>query len=303
MLPAYSDICGISEKEIDDYFKDSTTELAATNGLTYEETREKLKSWYDGYHFSLNSTGIYNPFSLLNTFANNIFSDYWFETGTPSFLVELLKNTDYDLNRLQKEPISVNVLNSMDAMRNNPIPVIYQSGYLTINDYNDDFQAYTLKYPNKEVERGFIKYLIPYYTSCDENNSIFHIMNFVKEIREGRPEEFMERLRTMYDAKDYRLVGDKEVDFQNTLTVIFMMLGFYVEVEKASSRGRADIVISTKDYVYIMELKLDGSAEDALQQIEDKDYAKPFAMDSRKLYKIGVNFSSATHGIEKYLIQ
>ncbi len=302
MIPEYADICGISEKEMHSYFEESIKELASSNKLTYEETCDKLKEQYDGYHFCLNSVGVYNPFSLLNTFKKKIFSDYWFETGTPSFLVELLQKTDYDLNRIQKEEIPSEVLNSVENFSRNPIPMIYQSGYLTIKGYNEEFKKYSLGFPNNEVKEGFIKYMMPFYTPVDEIESAFFVERFVEDVRNGNTEDFMERLKAMFANGNYKVTGEMEKYFQNALYFVFMMMGFYTEVERHTSRGRADIVIQTKDYVYVMELKLDGSAEEALQQIEDKGYAEPFAKDSRKLYKIGVNFSSATRGSEEYVI-
>ncbi len=302
MLPAYMDICGISEQEIHTYFEEGVQELAANNRLTYEETRAKLKEQYDGYHFGQNSIGIYNPFSLLNTFKNQTFRDYWFETGTPTFLMELLKKTDYNLNRLQEEELSADVLGSVESMSTNPIPVIYQSGYLTIKGYDEEFKTYRLGFPNREVEQGFIKYLLPYYTPLSQNESSFSIAQFVKEVRSGQPEQFMERLQALFADGDYEIAGNMEKYFQNALYVIFKMMGFYTEVERRTARGRMDVTIQTKDYIYILELKLDGSAEAALKQIEEKGYAAPFAKDGRTLYKIGINFSSATRGIDEYLI-
>ncbi len=299
----YVDICGISEKEIHTYFEESIQKLALKNELTYEQTCDKLKEQYDGYHFEMNTEGIYNPFSLLNTFDQEKFSDYWFETGTPSFLVELLKKTDYNLNGIQDEEVSGDILNSIESMYEDPIPVIYQSGYLTIKGYDERFATYRLGFPNNEVKQGFIRYLLPFYVPIKGNRTAFFINNFVKDVEGGQPEEFMQRLKTMFANRSYEIAGDKERDFQNCMWVVFMMMGFYTEVERHTSYGRMDIVIRTNDYIYVMELKLDGSAEAALQQIEDKGYAKPFAKDPQKLYKIGVNFSSATRGIEEYLIR
>ncbi len=298
-----SDICGISEKEIHTYFKESVNELATANGLTYEACCAKLKERYDGYHFCPGSEGMYNPFSLLNTLDNRAFRDYWFETGTPSFLVHLLKQTGYDLNQLQEDDLTGDVLNSIDSMSENPIPVIYQSGYLTIKGYDERFQTYRLGFPNKEVEQGFIKYLVPFYTPVTENKTAFYIQHFIKDVERGNPEAFMERLTAMFANTSYEIAGQMELYFQNAMYLVFMMMGFYTEVERRTSRGRMDVVVQTADYIYILELKLDGSAEDALRQIEEKNYAAPFAADPRKLYKIGVNFSSQTRGIEKYLIE
>ncbi len=298
----YADICGISEREIHFYFDESVKDLSETNGMTTELTYAKLKEQYDGYHFEYDTEGIYNPFSLLNTFNKRKFRDYWFETGTPSFLVELLKRTKYDLNRLQEEEVTSDILNSIDSMSYNPIPVIYQSGYLTIKDYDGRFDTYKLGFPNQEVKQGFIKYLLPFYTPIEENRTAFFINNFIKEIEQGKPEQFMERLQTMFANSSYEIAGDMEKYFQNALYLVFMMMGFYTEVERRTSRGRMDVVIQTKDYIYIMELKLDGSAEEALRQIDEKGYAQPFAMDKRKVFKIAVNFSSETRGIDSFLI-
>ncbi len=302
MSPLYADICGISEKEIHTYFSESVRELAAANGQTFEEACSKLKEQYDGYHFEHGAEGMYNPFSLLNTLDSKVYRDYWFETGTPSFLVHLLKLTSYDLNQLQEAEVQGDVINSIDSMSTNPIPVIYQSGYLTIKGYDERFGEYRLGFPNKEVEHGFLKYLMPFYTPVTPNQTMSFIGNFVRDVERGNPEQFMERLQTMFDDSSYEIAGDMEKYFQNAMYLVFKMMGFYTEVERRTSRGRMDVVVQTKDYVYIIELKLDGSAEEALKQIDDKGYAAPFAMDNRQLYKIGINFSSTTRGIDSYLI-
>ncbi len=235
--------------------------------------------------------------------ARRRFSDYWFETGTPTFLVELLKQDNYDLDNLLEEEVTADVLNDISYERINPIPVIYQSGYLTIKGYNKRFGTYRLGFPNKEVEQGFIKYLVPFYTPIQPTKTGFYVQYFIKEVEGGKPEAFMERLTAMFANTNYEIVGEMEKYFQNAMYLVFMMMGFYTEVERRTSRGRMDVVVQTADYIYIMELKLDGSAEEALRQIEEKNYAAPFAKDPRTLYKIGVNFSSRTRGIEKYLIK
>ena len=298
----YIDICGITEAEIHRYFEDSLHQMAEKENTTYESICEELRLRYDGYHFETGTVGIYNPFSLLNTLNKQKFGDYWFETGTPSFLVHLLKQADYDLNDLQTEQVSADVLNSVDSMSKNPIPVIYQSGYLTIKNFDEEFKMYRLGFPNREVENGFSKYLLPMYTPIEKNKSEFYIANFVTDIRKGRPEAFLERLQTLFADGDYQITGKMEKYFQNSMFLIFKMMGFYTEVEKHTARGRIDVVIKTKDYIYIIELKLDGSADEALKQIEDRGYAEPFRNDNRLLFKIGINFSSETRGIEQWKI-
>ena len=276
--------------------------LGERNGLTKEECYTKLKEQYDGYHFDYKTEGLYNPFSILNTLAKMKFADYWFETGTPSFLVYLMKNSNYQLDKLTEEQVPGDFLNSIDSMSRNPIPVIYQSGYLTIKGYDERFGNYQLGFPNKEVENGFIKYLIPFYTPVEEEKTGFFITNFIMDIERGDPESFMQRMQSMFADTDYKITGKMELYFQNAMYLVFKMLGFYTDVERTTSNGRIDIVLKTKDYIYVMELKLDGTADDALRQIEEKDYALPFAKDSRKLYKIGVDFSSETRGIKEWKI-
>lgn len=167
----FADICGISEADLHEVFDESIKELGDANGLTYEETCQRLKDQYDGYHFCENSIGVYNPFSLLNTFDRLKFSDYWFQTGTPSYLMHLLKENDYDLMELQGANVPVSDLLNVDSMYTNPIPVLYQSGYLTIKGYDSEFDLYILDYPNKEVEKGFVNFLIPYFTPLKEGQS------------------------------------------------------------------------------------------------------------------------------------
>ena len=299
----YIEICGITEQEIHDRFDDDVAALGQKYNITKEECYARLKKRYNGYHFETNTIGIYNPFSLLNTLNKLKFGDYWFETGTPSFLVQVLQNADYDLNDLQNEPVSADLINSVDSMARNPIPVIYQSGYLTIKGYDERFKRYNLGFPNEEVENGFIKYLLPLYTPVEEHKTEFYIINFIDDIEHGRIDSFLERLQTLFADGDYRITGKMEKYFQNSMYLIFKMMGFYVDVERTTCRGRIDIVMKTKDYIYVMELKLDGTAEDALRQIEDKGYAEPFRNDPRQIYMIGVNFSSETRGIEKWKIK
>ena len=303
MLEPYADICGITEKEIHCMFDSEVALLAGKEGIEKDECYARLKDCYDGYHFRQNSEGVYNPFSLLNTLKSKCFGDYWFETGTPSFLVYLLKQADYNLNNLQEEMVSADILNSVDSMSKNPIPVIYQSGYLTIKDYDREFKIYRLGFPNKEVENGFIKYLLPLYTPIEENKSEFYVANFINDIRKGNPDGFMERLQSLFADSDYKITGKMEKYFQNSMYLIFKMMGFFTEVERTTSRGRMDIVMKTKDYIYVMELKLDGTADEALRQIDDKGYAEPFKTDGRLIYKIGVSFSSETRGIEEWRIE
>ena len=298
----YADVCGITEAELHENFETSIHELAESEGISYDETCARLKDRYDGYHFSAFSVGVYNPFSLLNALKKNELGDWWFETGTPTFLVQLLKDSDYDLNKLQNGEAEASELSGVNAFEGNPIPVIYQSGYLTIKGYDKRFEHYILGFPNKEVENGFVRQLLPMYAAGRKMNTTFNPKLFISDVESGDPESFMSRLQTFFEDADYRIAGKKEIYFQNVMFVVFKILGFFIEVERATSRGRIDVVIKTPAYVYIIECKLDGSAEEALRQIEQRGYAKPFAQDKRKLFKIGVNFSSETRGIAEWKV-
>ena len=302
MVPDYADICGISEQELHIYFEESIRVLASANGLSYEETCGKLREQYDGYHFYPNTTGIYNPFSLLSTFQYKLFQDYWFRTGTPTFLVKLLQKNDYELKELKGLYVDGSALQSVDEEYADPIPVLFQSGYLTISGYDPEM-GYRLDFPNREVERGFFNFLVPYYTSLLKSSVKGYLNKLTAAVRQGRPDDLLRTLQSMLSGKPYMLAGgDKEVHFQNTLYLIFVMLGYNVQVEQATSQGRMDVTIQTPEYVYILELKLDKSAEEALQQIKDNQYACPFQTDVRKVFLIGANFSSETRTVEKWLI-
>lgn len=303
MIPDYADICGISEKELHEYFEESLQELASANGMTYEQVCEKLRGQYDGYHFYPNSVGIYNPFSLLNTFQYKLFQDYWFRTGTPTFLVKLLQQNEYDLKALKGLYVDDSALQSVDEDYADPIPVLFQTGYLTFSGYDPEM-GYRLDFPNQEVERGFFNFLLPYYTSVLKSGVKSYLNKLTAAVRQGKPNDLLRTLQTMLAGKPYMLAGgDKEVHFQNTLYLIFTMLGYNVQVEQATSQGRMDVTIQTPDYVYIFELKLDKSAEEALQQIKNSQYARPFQTDSRKVFLIGANFSSATRTVEKWMVE
>lgn len=302
MWNEYITLCGVSNQEIHENLEEELHEFAKVQNMTYDEVNAELGKWYDGYHFTHDSIGIYNPFSLLNAFKRKDFNNYWFETGTPTYLVELLKRNHYDLERMATEETSSDVLNSIYGDEQ-PIPVIFQSGYLTIKSYDKEFGLYRLGFPNKEVEEGFINFLMPFYTRFNKIEAPFEIQKFVREIRAGQLEAFFNRLKSFLADTPYELISEQERHYQNVLFIIFKLVGFYTEVEYHTSEGRVDLVLKTKDYIYIMEFKLNGSAEDALQQIHDKHYAQPFQSDKRKIFKIGVNFSSKTRNIEKWIVE
>lgn len=246
---------------------------------------------------------MYNPFSLLNAFKNKEFGSYWFETGTPTYLVKLLQKHHYDLHHIGHEETTAEVLNSIDSASDNPIPIIYQSGYLTLKGYDSRFGIYSLGFPNREVEEGFIKFLLPFYANTSAIESQFEIQKFVREGESGDYNSFFHRLQGFFADTPYELVRDLELHYQNVLFIIFKLVGFYTKAEYHTSEGRIDLILQTDKFIYIMEFKLNGTAEEALQQINEKHYAQPFENDGRKIFKIGVNFSAETRNIEKWIVE
>lgn len=299
----YHDICGISEQELLKYFPDHIAALAESNGMTKDECVEELRQRYDGYHFHQNGKGVYNPFSVLNTLDSLEFGDYWFETGTPTYLVTLLRRHHYDLEQMSKAEVTADVLNSINSESNDPIPVIYQSGYLTIKNYKERFKKYVLGFPNKEVERGFVQYLAPYYFSKELRRNAFDVEEFANDVEGGQPERFCKRLQTLFASAPYDAEMSREGNYQNVVWVVFKMLGFYTQMEYKTSDGRIDLLVETADYRYVMEFKLDGTAEEALQQIKDKDYPLQFQLDDKKTFLVGINFTKETRTIEKWVIE
>lgn len=303
MDPRFVDICGISEDELHEYFDTEVAELAANNNKTKDEAYTELRQRYDGYHFSIGASGLYNPFSVLNTLEKRVFKDYWFATGTPTYLVELLKKTDFKLDDFSNLEVSQEDLDSIHQADINPIPVLFQSGYLTIKEANEEFDLYVLDFPNEEVRQGFVKFLLPYYVYCKQSQQKTIVSKFVTSLRNGDADTFMRLLQSLMSGTPYELIRELENHYQNVMYIITRLMGFYIQAEYRTSNGRIDLLIGTDKYVYIIELKFNGTAAEALSQIEEKDYSLPFAIDDRQIIKIGANVSGETRNLEEWLIK
>ena len=303
MVKDYADICGLSEKELHDNFDESVSELGDSNDLSKDESYLKLKKMYDGYHFTHNSVGVYNPFSLLNAFSDREFKEYWFETGTPTLLGNVMKKTSFDVTTLSDNVVvSVEDLSGIQDIVNRPIPLFFQTGYLTIKDYDKEFNIYTLGFPNDEVKNGFLKFIFSYYVPVNPAEGNTTTYRLATALRSGKPDNFMCTLEALFANTTYQIQGDAEKNFQYAMYIIMELLGEYVQAERSTSNGRIDLLLQTKDYIYIVELKIDNTADAALQQIEEKGYAKPFVSDPRKIFKIGVSFSTANRRIEEWKV-
>ena len=298
----FVEVCGITEAELHQYFDEEIDALAQQNRQTKEEAYAELRKRYDGYHFCENSVGMYNPFSVLNTLEKRSYKDYWFATGTPTYLVELLKKSGFELQALSNYETSESALSSIHRADINPIPVLFQSGYLTIKGYDEEFGVYKLDYPNEEVRQGFIEFLLPYYTYCQTSAQKTIVRDFVLSLRGGDADKFMRLMQSLLADTPYELIRELENHYQNVMYIITKLMGFYVQAEYRTSRGRIDLLVGTDKYIYIIELKFEGSAEEALNQIQTKDYALPFATDGREIIRIGANVSRETRNIEEWVV-
>ena len=298
-------LCGISKDELLSVFKEQIKELGEANGMTEEETIEKLKRKYDGYHFSDGMNDVFNPFSLLNCFQKRRFMDYWFSTGTPTYLMRLLANNHENINELAGKEYSVAEFVDYKATKQKPLPMLYQSGYLTIKGYNPTFDVYRLDFPNEEVRSGMVALLASDYFS-DENYSNSWLIDVTRALYSGDLEKFRLQLTGFLSNISYRFqrkqdARECERHFQYTFYLILQLLGKYnTYVEKETSQGRIDCVLECPDYVYIFEFKLNSTAEVALKQIDEKGYAQPYAADKRKIYKVGISFSSDTGTVNDF---
>lgn len=302
MAPDYATICGITHDELVSTFTPEIASFGEANGLTADEAVEAMTRNYDGYHFHPRGAGMFNPFSVLNAFQNREFGSYWFQTGTPTFLVEMLKETEYDLRTLLdgiEAPASMFTEYRVDVA--NPVPLIYQSGYLTIKEYDSRFANYILGFPNDEVRYGFMNFLIPFYTGLENEDQGFYVGKFVSELECGDYNAFLTRLQAFFADFPYELNDQTERHYQVVFYLVFKLMGQFTDAEVRSARGRADAVVKTPKYIYVFEFKLNGSAEEALLQIDDKGYLIPYQADGRELVKVGVEFSADTRNISRWL--
>ena len=303
MYDQYSAICGISSDELHTQMLQDVERLAEHLHISVDDTFALLKKKYDGYHFSKHSEDVYNPFSLIKAFASGDISNYWFESGTPTYIIKLLQKYNVSLRDVSGCDASVEEFDISPENMTTALPLLYQSGYLTIKHYDPMFGVYTLAYPNEEVEMGMVRsfatnYLIP----ASGSNSSF-VVKFVKALLADDMEEALTQMRAYLAGLSYRLSNKTERDVQTIFYLQFSLVGAYVKVEEQSAHGRADIVITLPDVVYVMELKFDGSADAALKQIDDKGYLVPYIADGKRLVKVGVNYSSEERTITDWIIK
>ena len=294
MSAEYAGICGITEAELHNDLMEEVRECGKENGMSETECLEVLKRTYDGYRFNIRAEGVYNPFSLLTALADRNFGYHWFETGTPTFLVKQLRKINFDPAQITDGKIYATEQQLKDYRTDNPnpVPLLYQSGYLTLKDYDSRFRSFQLDYPNDEVKYGFIESLAPDYVGTQEGGSPLDIRSFCIDLENGDTDSLRDRFTAIYARLPYGSGDYLERDFQNVIYIVFMLMGQFVQAEVHSAKGRADVVVETKDRVYLFEFKRDKSAKEALAQIEEMGYADRYAADPRTVIKIGANFDS-----------
>lgn len=306
MLEEFAGICGVTNDELYNYFDKGISTLAQRRGMTTEEAYEQLRLNYDGYRFSpLGGPDIYNPFSLLNCLKTSWIRDYWFQTGTPTFLIKLIMSRQIELRSLDslKTPMQ-SVENVSYDLKSSLIPVLYQAGYLTIRDYDPITDLLTLAFPNREVQRGFLISLMNLYVPSD-NDSAFSIAKFYEDVQQGDADSFMTRLQSLFADFNYEAFNriNLEQHYQDITYLVFKLLGFLIHVEYKTASGRMDMLVKNDRYIFVFEFKLNSTAENALHQIDEKGYMLPFKADNRKLVKIGANFSDKTRNLDSWIIE
>ena len=291
----YAGLCGITDRELETYFTAEIAEFAREQGISPGECRERLKRTYDGYRFHPGGETVYNPYSLLNAFSDCEFGSYWFETGTPTFLVKKLRESHFDVRKFTDHTIYAgeSLLKDYTGEGADPIPLLYQTGYLTIESYNSARNRYTLCFPNEEVKYGFLESLMPTYVPKATAGNGLDIFTLDEYIERGKPERIRDVLTGLFASITYTTGNDPfEHYFQTVIYLVFTLLGKFALCEMHTFTGRIDCKVETQDFIYLFEFKRDDTAKAALAQIDSKEYSLPFVADTRKLYKIGVSFDS-----------
>ena len=302
MLPEYATICGITEEEMATQMDEDLDILAKRMGISREEAIQKLKYNYDGYHFTWPSPDIYNPFSLLNAFVTGRLDSYWFGSGTPMYLIEMLRKYGVLPSKIGGNEAMAEEFDAPTERMASITPLLYQSGYVTIKNADTDFGIYRLDIPNKEVRIGLMRSLLPYYVTPDTLTATTTIVNLARALVKGDMEGMLQLLQTFLSTVPYCDHTDYESHYQQMLYIIFSLLGMYVDVEVRTPKGRVDMVMRTATTLYIVELKLNQSAEAAMQQIDLKNYPERFALCGLPVVKVGINFDMERHTLKDWMI-
>lgn len=301
----FAGICGITDAELhSDLLHPGVQQLAQEEQIGIDSAFKMLKEWYDGYHFSKSLLDVYNPFSVINSLAQRELADYWYQTGTPTILIKMLSDHSFDIARLNGAKASDDMLGNISAMNVNPVALFYQTGYLTIKDYDRSTRLYTLGYPNKEVESGLMDNVLNIYGHISDSRVL--ISDLKTYLERGETNDFVKTLQSFFAniPFDLRRNIEKYENYYHTIFyVLLRLLGMDIDAEYHTSEGSIDILIKTDRYIYVIELKINSTASDAIDQINARHYTAPFETDSRKIIKLGIGFAESTHTIDSYIIE
>ena len=309
--PTFATICGITEQELTTTLSTDIERLADYYGIAYEQLKEKLKHQYDGYHFAKRSIGVYNPFSLMKAFLHRDIASYWFESGTPTFLIHQLQHFHTDIMSLDRLEVASSAFDQPTENMSDALPLLYQSGYLTIKDYNPVIEAYTLSIPNQEVRIGYIQGLLPAYIGLKGSDvQMGFAAKFWCALRQHDIQQAMLEMQAYMAGIPYVEGFKKKLEeaanaegfYEYTLYLIFSMLNVYVRTQVKCAGGRTDMVVWMPDTVYVFELKVNGTAQEALEQIDKNSYAIPYQADGRKVVKVGVKFNAETRVPDEWIV-
>ena len=299
----FADICGITEKELLSTFHSGIDALACTYGLSLEEALALLRQNYDGYRFAPAGSDIYNPWSLLNCLSKRQIMNFWSLTGDPTVIAEALKGMDVDLEKTLDSRFRFRVLAGMDLKNADPTALLYQTGYLTIKGYDFRTDTVTLGVPNKEVKESLFEHLVPVYINVRRGTAMGVVFDILDDIRDGHPEKMVRDLDMFLSGVPYDMKMENENNLHNAIYILLTLIGTETETEVRTSHGRIDLLVKTPRFIYIIELKFDGTAQEAMGQIKEKEYSLPYSNDGRRIFLIGLNFSSATRHLDAPLIE
>jgi hypothetical protein len=299
----YSALCGITQDELEATFTEELDHFSDQNGYSREEYVQRLKDFYNGYRFSESTVSVYNPFGLLNHFSTGKFNSYWFNTGTPSFLIKLIENQNINILDIENMELPAEAFGNYRKDSMEAIPVLYQAGYLTISDYDPEIDTYCLNYPNEEVRVSFARALAGRYAYASEYERHSLVVKFYKSLRSGDVDGFMDAMKPFFSGIPYDLNDRTERHYQVVFYLIFRLLGQYCRTEVKNATGRADAIVEVGDYVYCFEFKLHDCAEAALAQIDSREYLTPYEGSGKKLVKVGVEFDKEKRNVGRYIVR
>ena len=303
MDAAWTTLLGCTEQEIDNYFPDYIQALADKQQWTVAKTREEMREWYNGFRFSKAEITVYNPYSLLLLFTKYEFDNYWFSTATPTFLLNLIKTQKYDVQQIESKNIRREAFASYDIEQLEVLPLLLQTGYITIQSYNRQRDNYNLSYPNKEVAESFNRYLIRMFTSVPPEQVDKYLWECIDALEANDLETFFSNLEIFFANLAYELHLPYEKYYQSIFYLLFKILGVNIHAEMKTNKGSIDTVMETATHIYIMEFKFDGSAQQALQQIHDKQYYQKYQRQQKHLVLVGVNFSRSQRNLDDYVVE